>query len=194
MPPGHKVFFKILCLGMVETVAWPGLVVQRVVLGMTKIMGGNLYFAVCDNANPSKDKVSDSLLYVQDHTEQGADVDQDDSQLPDSAVPQHPPHASQGSSCPDVVPSYSIAGFPKNHHSNQSTIVGIGYDLITKIDKIDPLSGAHDESHNIYYPFTFQAEWELAEWLLSSSLPQSSVNEFLHLDWVGTIDQTQTDH
>ena len=66
--------------------------------------------------------------------------------------------------------------------------------FITKIDKTDPLSGTCDESHNIYYPFASQAEWELAEWLLFSSLPESSVNEFLHLDWVGTIDITQTDH
>ena len=56
--------------------------------------------------------------------------------------------------------------------------------IINEIDNTNPLSQARRESNNVYYPFASKAEWELAEWLSLSSLSQSFVNEFLHLDWV----------
>lgn len=134
--------------------------------------------------NRYKDDHADSLIRLQDQAERAADVAiEDNYELPDGRFPQHSPRAPvvQHSQAP---PFHSIAGLVKHYHPNRSKWVETGKTFVDEVDENDPLSQARQESQNIYYPFASKAEWDLAEWLSSSSLPQSSVNEFLHLDWV----------
>ena len=112
------------------------------------------------------------------------DIDIGHHQLLDHAIPQHSPCTSPGVRYSEEVLSYSIDGLIKNYHPNQSMYVDSGNNIINETDNTDPLSQACRESNNVYYPFALKAEWELAEWLSSSSLSQSSINKFLHLDWV----------
>ena len=37
---------------------------------------------------------------------------------------------------------------------------------------------------NPFFPFQTESEWELARWLMTSGLKASSINDFLHLDYV----------
>ena len=46
----------------------------------------------------------------------------------------------------------------------------------------DPLS--EHRKTNVHYPFANCTEWELAQWLNSTSLTQQQIDSFLHLDYV----------
>ena len=69
--------------------------------------------------------------------------------------------------------------------------VDTGKNIINEIDNTDPLNQAWTKTNNVYYSFASKAEWELAEWLFSASLPQSSINDFLHLYWVHLVHYAQ---
>lgn len=89
--------------------------------------------------------------------------------------------AAEGSSIPD-------AGLEKRLHPKPSEATqGYGYNLLQNIDQFDDLAQQRNDSDNMYYPFASRAEWQLARWLSTTSLPQSEVNNFLHLDWVSSI-------
>lgn len=82
-------------------------------------------------------------------------------------------------------PSVSVAGLRKVPHPNPSkSAQNCGHNLLQHIDQFDQLAERRSDSDNIFYPFSSRAEWQLARWLTKTSLPQSEVNEFLHLDWV----------
>ena len=99
----------------------------------------------------------------------------------------HTHHACTAIRCTEDVLSYSVAGLIKNYHPNWSMWIDGGENIVQEVDHTDPLSQEHIESKNVYYPFASNGEWELAWWLLSSSLSQSSVNKFLHPEWVCLI-------
>lgn len=157
------------------------------VVNMTKMMVSNLHLTTCDDTEYSQDEALDSLVRLQDHVEQEADVDKDRSQLPNYAIPQPSPRTTTNVRHTEDVPSYSVAGLVKNYHPRRSISVPGGMNILQEIDATDPLREDRVKSNNVYYPFPSKAEWELAEWLSSSSIPQSSVNKFLHLDWVRLI-------
>ena len=87
----------------------------------------------------------------------------------------------------EAVPSYSVIGLIKNFHPKRSMWVDTRKNIVNEIDDTNPLSQAQTKTNNVYYPFMSKAEWELAEWLSLASLLQSSINNFLHLDWVHLV-------
>ena len=90
----------------------------------------------------------------------------------------------------EAPPSVSLAGLRKEYHPNRSAYArGTGgQNLLQQMDN-DEFSGVRHDSGNSYYPFASEDEWRLAHWLTHSSLPQSEVNTFLHLNWVSILYQ-----
>lgn len=54
----------------------------------------------------------------------------------------------------------------------------------TFLDKFDADHFGKYRVSNIYYPYSSRDEWELASWLLRSSLSMSAIDSFLSLDLV----------
>jgi hypothetical protein len=54
----------------------------------------------------------------------------------------------------------------------------------TLMDKFDSHEHAHLRKENLYYPFASRQDWEMALFLLQSSLSMDSINEFLSLELV----------
>lgn len=54
----------------------------------------------------------------------------------------------------------------------------------TFLDKFDEDRFSSHRESNIYYPYAFRGEWEMASWLLRSGLSMSAIDSFLSLDLV----------
>jgi len=57
----------------------------------------------------------------------------------------------------------------------------------TFMDLFNEDTYTQERQHNIYYPFASQAEWQLASFLLRSSLSMAALDEFLKLDLVSIL-------
>ena len=155
------------------------------VMGVMGMMVSALPFDPYDCTDYCEDDPIDSLIHLQDHIEREANIDKEDHfHLPDHNISQPPPHTPMGIKKSEAVPSYSVAGLIKNHHPKQSIWVDTRKNIVNEINNTNPLSQGQTETNNVYYLFASKAEWELAEWFSSASLPQSSINNFLHLNWV----------
>lgn len=99
---------------------------------------------------------------------------------------------SPSGTLPSDGPSATVTGLDKEFHPKRSEAgrgeaeLGPGANLLQAIDRNDDLRKQRSDSGNTYYPFASRAEWELGRWLGTRSLPQSEINEFLHLDWVSS--------
>lgn len=114
-------------------------------------------------------------------------VASDPNQLPPlNFAPSHIPSGPTSSDGPSAL----TEGLRRRTHPKSSqqgrgeSSLGPGANLLQEIDQNDALRQRRVDSENIFYPFASRAEWELARWLGTRSLPQSEINEFLHLDWV----------
>ena len=61
-------------------------------------------------------------------------------------------------------------------------IIDAGKSLLQEIDQTDPL--AVYCADNVYYPFADDVDWEIAKWMMDSSLSNSQINSFLKLKYV----------
>jgi len=101
------------------------------------------------------------------------------------------PPPSSDNDLPSVVPpttrdpfsQTSFAGIRKQYHPNRSASRHGGENLLQQMDN-DKYAEVR-EKFDIHYPFASRSEWQLVQWLTSSSLPQSEINTFLRLDYVG---------
>lgn len=93
-----------------------------------------------------------------------------------------------------VCTPISIAGLRKVYHEDRPQVVRDqdgepveGHNLLQEIDANDEF--AEHRHQFLHYPFESAAEWQVADWLSNSSLPQTKVDTFLKLPWVSlTID------
>lgn len=86
-------------------------------------------------------------------------------------------------------PVTSFAGLRKTYHPNMSVGLPGGHNLL---QQIQAGNGPDDEFararlQNIFYPFSSRRDWQLAKWLVDSSLTQSETDAFLKLDRVCII-------
>lgn len=70
------------------------------------------------------------------------------------------------------------------HHPFPSRTYGPGQTLM---DQFDQDKHADKRAQNLYYPFASRKEWEVASFLLRSSLSMANINKFLKLEMVGLI-------
>jgi hypothetical protein len=103
--------------------------------------------------------------------------DANESSLP-SELPSIP-----GLSSADHLSNPSLAGLRKEYHPSPSESSPGGLNLLQRID-VEDIFVDERERHDIHYPFASRADWQLANWLAASPLPQSEVNSFLRLDQV----------
>lgn len=101
------------------------------------------------------------------------------------------PHTNNFPTFSQVPPTQPLEGplafvddLIKITHPKRSIIGRQRGNLLQHINDFDALKMHRLDSQNIFYPFASRSEWELARWLSTTSLPQSEVNDFLHLDWV----------
>lgn len=80
----------------------------------------------------------------------------------------------------DFLPSDSIIR-QKEYHPNRAFFKLGGENLLQRMDQ-----DQHSEHRktNVHYPFADRTEWELAQWLNSTSLTQQQIDNFLRLDYV----------
>jgi len=69
-------------------------------------------------------------------------------------------------------------------HPSASQVYGRGH---TFLDVFDADPCAEKRKDNLYYPFASRQEWEIASFLLRSSLSMSAVDEFLSLNLVSSL-------
>jgi hypothetical protein len=69
----------------------------------------------------------------------------------------------------------------KEYHPNRAQFRSGGENLLQRMEQ-DPLS--EHRKTNVHYPFANRTEWELAQWLNSTSLTQQQIDSFLRLDYV----------
>src|ERR1700720_2417385 len=68
----------------------------------------------------------------------------------------------------------SLAGLHTQYHPSCSQSELGGQNLLQTIDELDPHATDLANS-NVHYPFAGHADWQLAHWLASAPLPQSSI-------------------
>lgn len=83
----------------------------------------------------------------------------------------------------DPLSQMSFAGIQKQYHPNRSASRHSGENLLRRMDN-DKYAEVQ-EKFDIHYLFASRSEWQLAQWLTSSSLHQSEIITFLRLDYVG---------
>jgi hypothetical protein len=84
----------------------------------------------------------------------------------------------------DFLPSSDGITRHKEYHPNRAQFKLGGENLLQHMDR-DPLS-KHRKT-NVHYPFADRTEWELAQWLNTTSLTQQQINSFLRLDYVSHL-------
>jgi len=57
----------------------------------------------------------------------------------------------------------------------------------TYLDLFDEDKYAEAQQTNLYYPFAYQPEWELASFLLKSDLSRGAIDQFLKLQLVSIV-------
>lgn len=111
-----------------------------------------------------------SITPLTDATDQDPD---DLPPLPDTILP----------TVTDAAPSVSLAGLRKVYHPKRSAHDSQGKNMLQQMDE-DKYANIRQESRNVHFPFASRSEWQLANWLTRSSLPQTEIDSFLHLNWV----------
>jgi hypothetical protein len=81
----------------------------------------------------------------------------------------------------DLLPSSDGVIRHKEYHPNRAQFKLGGENLLQRMDQ-DSLS--EHRKTNVHYPFADRTEWELAQWLNSTSLTQQQIDGFLRLDYV----------
>lgn len=61
----------------------------------------------------------------------------------------------------------------------------------TFVDKFHADEFNNHRTSNIYYPFAFRGDWEMASWLLRSRLSMNAIDSFLSLDLVRTSQESR---
>src|SRR6202041_3185893 len=84
----------------------------------------------------------------------------------------------------EAPPNVSLAGLDKTFHPNLSKYKTGGTNLLQQMDQDQY---ATFQAANIHYLFASEMEWKLANWLTSSGLPQSQINNFIKQDYVSHI-------
>ena len=80
-----------------------------------------------------------------------------------------------------ISPATSGARFRKETHPNPSFAQKGGRNIIEQMDS-DKLYAEHQS--NIFYPFSSQADWDLATWLTTTSLTNRQIDNFCQLSYV----------
>jgi hypothetical protein len=81
----------------------------------------------------------------------------------------------------DFLPSSDSITRHKEYHPNRAQFRLGGENLLQRMDQ--DLLSEHRKT-NVHYPFANRTEWELAQWLNSTSLTQQQIDSFLRLDYV----------
>lgn len=81
----------------------------------------------------------------------------------------------------DIPPDSSLGGLSKQYHPKMLFRSAGGENLLQRIRR-DPYGQYRQD--NIYYPFASRGEWQLAQWLINSSLTQAQTDSFLKLEEV----------
>jgi hypothetical protein len=81
----------------------------------------------------------------------------------------------------EFLPSLDGITRHKEYHPNRAHFSSGGENLLQRMDQ--DLLSKHRET-NVHYPFADRTEWELAQWLNSTSLTQQQIDSFLRLDYV----------
>ena len=100
--------------------------------------------------------------------------------------PQVPSPASRPSTATDV-PSILLKEQHKEDHLFPSMSIPGGRNLLQEIDKTDQFASVRAFEADVHYPFASWTEWQLAQWLSTTSLPQSQFEKFLQLDYVSSL-------
>ena len=136
----------------------------------------------------------------------GSSQDNDSERQPESCVvqedfPMHEPHDYS-----DTVPLPGQQNSPSDSwfsdaarasaddyfveaYPNASQVYGRGETLM---EIFDADVNAENRRDNLYYPFASRQEWQMASFLLRSSLSMTAVDEFLSLELVGFFLQSQS--
>ena len=81
----------------------------------------------------------------------------------------------------EFLPSSDGITRHKEYHSNRAHFSSGGENFLQLMDR--DLLSEHRKT-NVHYPFADRTEWELAQWLNSTSLTQQQIDSFLRLDYV----------
>lgn len=108
--------------------------------------------------------------------------DSPDAELPANYT-RSPGLASTTSLQPSTPNQPDTSPFHFETHPNISQTYGSG---LTFMDKFDADPHAQKRSFQLYYPFSSKGEWELASFLLQSSLSMGKINVFLKLELVSS--------
>lgn len=81
----------------------------------------------------------------------------------------------------DFLPSSDGITRYREYHPNRAHFRLGGENLLQRMDQ--DLLSEHRKT-NVHYPFANRTEWELAQWLNSTSLTQQQIDSFLRLDYV----------
>ena len=88
-----------------------------------------------------------------------------------------------------VSPLTSFAGLKKTYHSNKSvglpSVLNLLQQILAGAGPNDKVAAAH--LRNTFYPPSLRRDWQLAKWLIDSSLTCSEIDTFLKLDRVCII-------
>ena len=84
----------------------------------------------------------------------------------------------------DYLPSSDSITRHKEYHPNRAKFRQGGENLLQRMDQ--DLLSEHRKT-NVHYPFADCTEWELAQWLNSTSLTQQQIGSFLRLDYVSHL-------
>ena len=115
---------------------------------------------------------------------------QPESHVLQEDVPMYDPHDGVSPPSPENNPSaqwfseaarVSVSEYCVEAHPNASQVYGRGE---TFMDVFDADVCAENRRDNLYYPFTSRKEWQMASFLLRSSLSMAAIDEFLSLELV----------
>ena len=136
----------------------------------------------------------------------GSSQDNDSERQPESCVVQEDSPMNEPHDYSDMVPRPGQENSPSNQwfsdaarastddyfveaYPNASQVYGRGE---TFMEVFDADVNAENRKDNLYYPFASRQEWQMASFLLRSSLSITAVDEFLSLELVRLFLQSQS--
>ena len=136
----------------------------------------------------------------------GSSQDNDSERQPESCVVQEDSSMNEPHDYSDMVPRPGQENSPLNQwfsdaarastddyfveaYPNASQVYGRGE---TFMEVFDADVNAENRKDNLYYPFASRQEWQMASFLLRSSLSITAVDEFLSLELVRLFLQSQS--
>jgi len=136
----------------------------------------------------------------------GSSQDNDSERQPESCVVQEDSPMNEPHDYSDMVPRPGQENSPSNQwfsdaarastddyfveaYPNASQVYGRGE---TFMEVFDADVNAENRKDNLYYPFASRQEWQMASFLLCSSLSITAVDEFLSLELVRLFLQSQS--